>query len=206
MARRAIVRYGDRTTHGGTVVSADPTYSIHGKNVARVGDKVDCPRCGGTFAIVTGAPTASSGQQIARQDDTTSCGARLIASQGTATIDDGTGSAAAAATTAAPALLAAAVASAAAALPTRPPEQPPAQPAGDEGHAIRFQALDPGTGEPAADCVYLLTREDGTQHGGVTDAEGYTEVVDTAHPEQIGIHFMFRSPKGDAITREDLAV
>ncbi len=29
MAKRPIIRYGDRTTHGGTVVSADPTYDIY---------------------------------------------------------------------------------------------------------------------------------------------------------------------------------
>ena len=87
MAKRPIIRYGDRTTHGGTVVSADPTYDIYGKNVARVGDKVVCPRCKGTFPIVTGAPDVWSGQNIARQDDMTSCGAKLIASQSTATID-----------------------------------------------------------------------------------------------------------------------
>jgi uncharacterized Zn-binding protein involved in type VI secretion len=42
MAKRPIIRYGDSTTHDGTVVGADPTYSIYGKNVARVGDLVVC--------------------------------------------------------------------------------------------------------------------------------------------------------------------
>jgi len=188
MAKRPIIRYGDRTTHGGTVVSADPTYDIYGKNVARVGDKVVCPRCKGTFPIVTGAPDVWSGQNIARQDDMTSCGAKLIASQSTATIDDG--SEVAASVAAAPA--------------------PLSQVAGsthgdDETHAIRFQALDPDTGAPAPKCIYILTRENGAQHGGITDREGFTEVIETTRPEQIGVHFMFKSPKGDTIDREDLA-
>lgn len=188
MAKRPIIRYGDRTTHGGTVVSADPTYTIYGKNVARVGDLVVCPRCKGSFPIVSGAPTVWSGQNVARQDDMTACGAKLIASQSTATIDDGSeGSASWAAA------------------PEPLTQFADSTFADDEVHAIRFQALDPETGEPAPKCVYILTRENGAQHGGITDREGFTEIVETARPEQIGVHFMFKSPKGDTIEREDLA-
>lgn len=188
MAKRPIIRYGDRTTHGGTVVSADPTYNIDGKNAARVGDKVVCPRCKGTFPIVTGAPDVWSGQNIARQDDITACGAKLIASQSTATIDDGSE-----------------VSASVAAAPTPLSQIVGSTHGDDEAYAIRFQALDPETGAPAPKCVYILTRENGTQHGGLTDREGFTEIIETARPEQIGVHFMFKSPKGDAIDREDLA-
>ena len=194
MVKRAIVRLGDRTTHGGTVVTADPTYDIFGKKVARVGDKVVCPRCNDTFPIVTGAVHVWSGQKIARQDDLTSCGAKLIASQSTATIDDGSGSAASSDS----------AASVAAALaPLAPPAA--ALPADEEPHAIRFQALDPATGDPVPNCVYILTRENGAQQGGITDGQGFTEVIETTQPEQIGVHFVFASPKGDTIEREDLA-
>jgi uncharacterized Zn-binding protein involved in type VI secretion len=58
MARRPFVRVGDRTTHGGVVLTGDPTFSIHGKQAARVGDEVSCPRCKRVSKIVTGAPTA----------------------------------------------------------------------------------------------------------------------------------------------------
>lgn len=34
---------GDRTSHGGVVVSGDITCTIDGQPVARVGDKVFCP-------------------------------------------------------------------------------------------------------------------------------------------------------------------
>lgn len=188
MAKRAIVRYGDRTTHGGTVVSADPTYTLYGKNVARVGDLVVCPRCKGSFPIVSGAPDVLSGQNVARHDDFTACGAKLIASQSTATIDDDSEGSASWATMPAP--------SAQLADPT---------PADDEPHTIRFQALDPETGKPAPKCVYVLTRENGVQHGGITDREGFTEVIETTRPEQIAVHFMFKSPKGDNIEHEELA-
>ncbi|MBD5804409.1 hypothetical protein AZOA_38520 [Azoarcus sp. Aa7] len=136
---------------------------------------------------MTGALDVWSGQKIARQDDITACGAKLIASQSTATIDDGSeGSTSFAA---APALLSQSAADSL---------------TNDELHAIRFQALDPDTGEPAPKCVYILTRENGAQHGGVTDREGFTEVVETTRPEQIAVHFMFKYPKGDNIEREDL--
>lgn len=91
MAKRAFIRQGDRTTHGGTVITGDGTFIIGGKEVARVGDQVICPRCKGTFPIVTGAPTMFSGQNIALQDDYTGCGAKLIASQITMTWSDEAG-------------------------------------------------------------------------------------------------------------------
>jgi uncharacterized Zn-binding protein involved in type VI secretion len=187
MAKRSIIRYGDRTTHGGTVVSADPTYEIYGKSVARVGDRVACPRCKGTFPIVTGAPDAWSGQSIARQDDITACGAKLIASQSTATIDDGS-----------------AADTSVAAAPSPIQQVGTSLPCEDEIHAIRFQALNPETGAPESRCIYILTRENGAQHGGITDHAGFTEIIETTKPEQIGVHFMFKSPKGDTIDREAL--
>lgn len=188
MAKRPIIRYGDRTTHGGTVVSGDPTYTVDGKPVARVGDMVACRRCKGTYAIVTGALDVWSGQKIARQDDITACGAKLIASQSAATIDDGSdGSASFAAASA------------------QLPQSTNHSQDSDQPHAIRFQALDPETGKPAPKCVYILTRENGARHGGITDREGFTELIETTRPEQIAVHFMFKSPKGDNIEREDLA-
>jgi uncharacterized Zn-binding protein involved in type VI secretion len=75
---------GDRTSHGGTVISADFTCDIDGKYLARVGDMVACPRkgCRGTFPIVTGAPDMiSMGQAPARHGDKTACGATLISGQ-----------------------------------------------------------------------------------------------------------------------------
>jgi uncharacterized Zn-binding protein involved in type VI secretion len=79
---------GDRTSHGGTVISADYTTDIHGKYIARVGDLVVCPRkgCRGTFAITTGASDMIvTGAAPARHGDKTACGATLIASQAVTT-------------------------------------------------------------------------------------------------------------------------
>ena len=74
---------GDKTSHGGTVISADLTFDIHGKYVARVGDMTVCPKCKGTFAITSGPGDLldSSGNGYARHMDSTACGAKLISGQ-----------------------------------------------------------------------------------------------------------------------------
>jgi uncharacterized Zn-binding protein involved in type VI secretion len=74
---------GDKTSHGGTVISADLTFDIHGKYVARVGDMTVCPKCKGTFAITSGPGDLvdSGGNGYARHMDSTACGAKLISGQ-----------------------------------------------------------------------------------------------------------------------------
>lgn len=80
---------GDTTSHGGKVITADYTWDIYGKPVARVGDMTVCPRCKGTFPITTGTPDAMSmGQAPARHGDSTACGAKLISSQSLSTWSD----------------------------------------------------------------------------------------------------------------------
>ncbi len=182
-----------RTTHGGTVLTGDPTFICRGREVARVGDAVSCPRCKRIGKIVTGAPTMFDGPPVARHDDITDCGAKLIASQFTNTYTD------------------ASVGSASATLASKPEAyqadaaaSEPAQVDGDELFAVRFQAINPDTGSPSPKCVYILTREDGSQHGGIADGDGFTEVIEAAQPERVAVHFMFRSPLGDNIEREDL--
>lgn len=79
MSRLWIV-VGDSTTHGGSVLNGDPILSADGKPVARIGDMVACPKCKGVFPIVSGAGNfiGSNGQLVARQGDSTACGASLV--------------------------------------------------------------------------------------------------------------------------------
>lgn len=81
---------GDRTSHGGTVISADLTFDIHGKYVARVGDMTVCPKCKGMFPITSGPSDLvdGSGNGYARHMDSTACGAKLISGQITTTWSD----------------------------------------------------------------------------------------------------------------------
>lgn len=77
-----VIRLGDKTTHGGTVVSATDQLQIHGKPVARLGDKVSCPIKGhGSETIVEGDPNwLVDGIPVALEGHKTSCGATLISS------------------------------------------------------------------------------------------------------------------------------
>ncbi len=81
---RRVIRLGDKTTHGGEVVSAADNYSIMGKAVARMGDMATCPRKGhGTCEIVEGDPTWTiNGRNVALEGHKLKCGAELISSLG----------------------------------------------------------------------------------------------------------------------------
>lgn len=84
---RPFIVLGDKTTHGGVVISADLTSTIHGKAMARLGDLVACPKCKGVFAIRARTPGIAGydGLNYARHMDLTDCGAYLLASQITST-------------------------------------------------------------------------------------------------------------------------
>lgn len=76
-----VVRLGDKTTHGGTVISAQPTFKVLGKAVAVEGDFTMCPQCKGTFPIQTvGSDRHHNGRAVAYNGDKAVCGAKLISS------------------------------------------------------------------------------------------------------------------------------
>lgn len=77
-----VIRLGDRTSHGGTVVSASGSATIGGKGVALEGDQVTCPINGhGPAVIVEGDPGWTiDGKAVALEGHKTSCGATLISS------------------------------------------------------------------------------------------------------------------------------
>jgi len=81
MAQRSVIRKGDRTSHGGVVVTGDESVQIFGQPMARVGDRVTCPKCAGQHTIVEGVQSVSSNRPTALEGMKTSCGATLIASQ-----------------------------------------------------------------------------------------------------------------------------
>jgi uncharacterized Zn-binding protein involved in type VI secretion len=78
----AIVRLGDKTTHGGVVISASLSHSVRGIGIARVGDMVVCPLPGhGSNPIIEGSPTFTiGGRKVALHGHRTACGCSLIAS------------------------------------------------------------------------------------------------------------------------------
>jgi uncharacterized Zn-binding protein involved in type VI secretion len=85
----AMIVLGDKTDHGGEVIEASGVTDTHGKRIARVGDRVYCPKKGhGTTVIVTGDITmVIDGKAVAYHGCKTSCGAMLISSQAVTTVE-----------------------------------------------------------------------------------------------------------------------
>ncbi|NVM75485.1 putative Zn-binding protein involved in type VI secretion [Duganella sp. SG902] len=82
-----IVRLGDPTSHGGSVISASATHLIGNIGIARVGDQVACPLPGhGINIIIEGTPTyLIGGRMVALHGHHCACGCTLISSLVTAT-------------------------------------------------------------------------------------------------------------------------
>lgn len=174
------------------VITGSPFTDVDGKAVARIGDKVTCPQKGhgSVTTIVTGDLTAIiDGQPVARHGDKTACGAMLISSQILTYVDNES-----------------TVGNSSSSNSFTQPAAAGNQLKDDASrHEIRFQALDAETGEPAPHSPYILTRQDGTRTEGVADGNGLTEIIDADQPEDVSVHFYFRSPAGNTIQREDLA-
>lgn len=81
MAQRSVIRKGDRTSHGGVVVTGDDSVMIFGQPMARLGDRTTCPKCPGQHTIIEGVASVGSDRRTALEGMKTSCGATLIASQ-----------------------------------------------------------------------------------------------------------------------------
>lgn len=78
---RGVIRLGDKTTHGGEVISAAMDFTVLGKRLAVEGDATYCPKCKGQFPIQASDSTRKhQGKQVAFDQDLTACGAKLISS------------------------------------------------------------------------------------------------------------------------------
>ncbi|MBQ5942159.1 PAAR domain-containing protein [Massilia sp. AB1] len=78
---RGVIRLGDKTTHGGEVISAAQDFTVLGKPVAIEGDSTYCPKCKGKFPILpSGSTRRHHGKLVAYDQDLTACGAKLISS------------------------------------------------------------------------------------------------------------------------------
>ncbi|MWP47365.1 PAAR domain-containing protein [Gilliamella sp. Pas-s27] len=77
---RNVVRLGDPTTHGGSVISASSMTIIEGKPVALIGDLVSCPKQGhGVNKIIEGAETIFfDGKAVVIDQCLCECGCKVI--------------------------------------------------------------------------------------------------------------------------------
>ena len=81
-----LIKLGDKTSHGGTVIEASTQSDTGGAGIARMGDKTICPKHGSSPIISGDSSLIIDGKPAARHGDKTACGASLIAGQ-QATID-----------------------------------------------------------------------------------------------------------------------
>jgi uncharacterized Zn-binding protein involved in type VI secretion len=80
---RGVIRIGDKTDHGGQVLTATSATMVRGKAASLEGDMTVCPQCKGAFAIQPdGRGAKHKGKPYAYDGDVTGCGAKLITSLG----------------------------------------------------------------------------------------------------------------------------
>lgn len=85
---KGIIRIGDKTTGGGTVISGSAVMKFQDIGVARVGDSVTCPLPGhGPTVIAEGHPTFTDhGIPVALHGHRCACGCVLLSSLPQATV------------------------------------------------------------------------------------------------------------------------
>ncbi len=144
---RGVIRIGDKTDHGGQVISASSGTRVMGRFAALADDETFCPACKGKFPIKPdGSGAKHMGRSYAYHQDKTACGALLISSldyPDSVAIDSPVADAGSAA---------------------------PAIAQFDEA----IQALDKSTNKPIPGLPYRIEMSDGTILRGVTDSNGMT--------------------------------
>lgn len=169
-----VVRLGDPTSHGGTVVSAAGNYSIMGKPVARMGDKCTCPLPGhSNCVIVEGDPTWTiDGRHVALEGHKLSCGGVVLSTLGNLDRSyEGSGSSS--------------HAGAASQVATIAPSNVVANTAGTTDFNEHFVILDDRTGEPVDVVAYLIESASGATQSGMCGADGKTNLVCTDASEDV---------------------
>ena len=182
MGEKAIVRQGDSTTHGGTVLEGFMDNICMGKPIAGVGHKVQCPQCKGTFPIVAGAQIFQvMGKVIAVDGMETACGAKLIATQQTDFVGAGSPTRSSSGSSSAAAVVGAAATVAALAAPLKQIAD-----AIEEEFDERFLLKD-GNGNPLPKTFYTAKLPSGELVHGETDSKGNTQRFQTDGKQQIEI-------------------
>lgn len=192
-----IIRQGDTTSHNGTVLEGSMQDICHGKPIAYIGHKVHCPKCKGDYPIVEGAMTTSFyGKGVALAGMKTSCGATLIPSQFTDTVEygqKGKSSSASAASSAAPAAVAPAAAAAHKAAPANGLAQSKPEETSESSQKfdLFFHAKDESNQTSLANVPYRIVLDDGREFIGVTDKNGHTEKVTSDYAQNAKIEIPY---------------
>jgi len=174
---KALIVIGDKTSHGGTVITCSQFSFTAGKGWARVGDMVSCPRCKGVFPIVEGdAGFRDRGHAVAYHGCKTACGATLISSQTLSFTAPVNGAASGTGGGSAPDILKQGFGVVATGLASRYLDEPIGSTR--ERYRGRFQLVDATTGEPIRNQAVRVRSTDGQYITGITDEDGYTAWVE----------------------------
>ena len=188
-----IIRLGDPTSHHGTVIEGSQTDICMGKPIAYIGHKVHCPKCRGDFPIVEGVPTTTFyGKGVALAGMKTSCGAVLIATQFSDTVDWGGGGNAQAASNAGDTTSRSAHKNADTAEPANTQVASNVSPSLDTSSKTQFDIdfliTDVHTGQPVIDWPYIILLANGQQLEGRTSSTGRTNKIAAATAEDAVLH------------------
>lgn len=170
---------GDRTSHGGQVIACQARRSINGITVARLGDKVWCPRCKRMTQIVTSRfpQVTDDGIPTAFDMDMTDCGAQLYSRHNDHAGYGLEGD-------------------------SSPPAKSKAKAASQStGKTAKVQEHfvlhDRETDKVLTGLAYTLNMPDGRAIDGETDDEGRTSVVWTSAPDDITVTVLPEPGKSD---------
>ncbi|HCT3534377.1 PAAR domain-containing protein [Enterobacter hormaechei] len=85
---KGLVLLGDKTSHGGKVISASSSITVDGKKAALVGDMVSCPVEGhGMNPVVEGSPHRTfNGRAVVVDGCKCQCGCTVISSAQNSTV------------------------------------------------------------------------------------------------------------------------
>lgn len=179
-----LIVIGDKTSHGGTVITCSPNCDTMGKGWARVGDMVSCPRCKGVFPITQGdVGMTDDGRAVAYHGCKVACGATLISSQMLTFTEPSGGVGRGAAGDGALAKGFGHVGAA-----TVAGYQDEVLDAERRRFRGRFQILDLGTGKPVVGELVRVRSTGGRDLTAMTDADGFTQWVEHDRNEALALH------------------
>ena len=82
-----VVRLGDGSSHGGSMISAGSTVNVNGIKMCVDGDSHSCPIRGHGVTSVTGTSSVTSGgKKIIKTGDVAGCGASVISGSPNVTV------------------------------------------------------------------------------------------------------------------------
>lgn len=174
---QALIVIGDKTSHGGTVITCSPFSSTEGKGWARVGDMVSCPKCRGVFPIVEGdTGVRDDGHAVSYHGCKTACGATLISSQMLSFTAPVNGTGQSAASSLGRETLKQGFGLVSTGLAGAYQEEPAE--AANARYRGRFQLVDAASGKPIGNQAVRVRSSSGQYLTGTTDENGFTAWVE----------------------------